>query len=110
VLISRFDAIVSEFNSQFQSGEIQKREIGVQIIYDLPGAPKMTIRLFRRMETGRQISGGELIGGAVLALQDGASANVLLLRDDPSDLYGRWIGCLVVQPVRGSRTLPKTQL
>lgn len=94
-VLSRFDAIVAEFNAQFQGGEIRKREIGTDIAYELPEAPTMSIRLFSRRETRRQISGGELIGGAAMSLQGGASANLLLLRDDPNDLYGRWIGCLV---------------
>lgn len=94
-LVSRFDAIVAEFNAQLQGAEIRKGGAGGQITYELPGAPKMSIRLFGRKETGRQISGGELIGGALLSLQAGASANLLLLREVAGDLYGRWLGCLV---------------
>jgi len=103
-VVGRFDRIVAEFNAEFQHGEIRRRSTMLDIDYDLPGSPPISIRLFHRRETGRQVSGGELIGGAVLAVEGGASANLLLVREGPNDLYGRWIGCLVAVSALVDRT------
>ncbi len=94
-LLTRFDAIAGDFNTRFQHGKIQRRDAGDSVLYELPGAASVQLRLFPRHETGRRIAGGEIIGGALIGLQKGVSANLLLLREGANDLYGHWVGCFV---------------
>ena len=94
-VLTRFNSIVAEFNSHFQHGQIRRSDTRIGAVYEIPGSSRMSILLFPRRETGTQVSGGELIGGAVMTLEGGASANLLLVRDNVEDLYGRWLGCKV---------------
>jgi len=95
LLLTRFDSIAVDFNSRFQHGAIRRRHAGDRILYELPGAATVALELFSRRETGWRVAGGEIIGGALMGLEKGISANLLLLREDVNDFYGHWVGCLI---------------
>lgn len=95
-VVARWDAITEAFNAEIQGHEITKRQRSPRSFeYVLPNAPTVSINLFPRRETDFQIHGGILIGGGLVAIDKGASANLLLLKDSPEDLYGRWTACLI---------------
>lgn len=95
-LIARWDSIMESFNAEYQGSRITKRQRSPRSFeYVLPNAPTISVSLFPRRETDLQIRGGTLIGGGLVAIDKGASANLLLLKDSPEDLYGRWTSCLI---------------
>jgi len=96
-LISGWDNVVELFNAGFQGGTIQKRQLraSVSFQYVLPNASSIYVHLFPRKETDIKITGSTLIGGGVVGIDGAVSASLLLLKDSPEDLYGRWLACLV---------------
>lgn len=98
-LLTKFDAVVAAFNSQFQLGSIEvSRRTGLfdqprEVDYTLPGGRAIIVRFFRHEETGTNVRGGQIVGGGVIRIRDGRGANLVLLRRDGADLYGRWIVC-----------------
>jgi len=95
-LVARWDTIVDSFNAEFQGGTItktQKSALGFD--YILPNAPRIMVSIFPRQETDIKIAGGNLIGGGFVGIEGGASANILLIRESPDDIYGKWVACLV---------------
>jgi len=94
--LAQWDALVGSFNAAYQGGEIRKEVISSkQVVYSLPNAPLVSFSLFPRRESGIEIGGGHLVGGAFVGIRGGPSANLLLVRESTHDLYGRWLGCLV---------------
>lgn len=95
-LVARWDAIMESFNTEYQGNRITKRQRSPRSFeYVLPNAPTIRVNLFSRRETNFQIRGGTLIGGGLVAIDQGASANLLLLKDSRDDLYGRWTSCQI---------------
>jgi len=95
-LIARWDTIVDSFNVEFQGGAIVKRWRSPRVReYALPNAPSIVVTLFARKETNVKIAGGNVVGGGFIGISGGKSASLVLIRESTSDLYGRWIGCLV---------------
>ncbi len=94
-LLERFDALVEEFNQQFQHGKIARGESGWGIAYNVPQGSRINVSFFRPPDTGIKIREGTVIGGGWIGLQNGRSANLVLLRQTADDLYGRWAVCEV---------------
>lgn len=88
------DEVVDEFNSQFQSGRIEKQDFGRELLYELPHAPNLEVALFNRRDTDIAVDGGTVAGGGLVSVRGGVSANLIWLTAD-GDPYGRWLGCLV---------------
>ena len=40
-----------------------------------------------------KIRGGEIVGGGWIGISDGTSTNLVLIKEGPDDLYGRWVVC-----------------
>jgi hypothetical protein len=92
----QWDAIVDSFNKEFQGGTITKvRQTEKNIYYKLPNAPRITVSLFHRQEANIKNAGGDLIGGGFVGIDGGISANILLIKESPEDIYGKWVACLV---------------
>lgn len=100
-LISTWDAIIDSFNDEFQGGEIKKSTLSTtNFSYHLPNAPPIVGALFSRKETDIKIANGNLIGGGFIGIEGGVSANILLIKESPEDIYGKWVVCLVkVSPI-----------
>jgi serine/threonine protein kinase len=95
-MVGRWEEVVDAFNAEFQGGMIRKRtKSRTKLAYDLPNATSIIFSLFTRRETHTKINGGTVIGGCLVAIEHGPSANIVLLQDSQEDLYGHWIGCLV---------------
>ena len=95
-LISRWDTIVDSFNAKFQGGDIRKSQHPtMNFAYELPNAPSILVSLFSRQETDIKIASGNLIGGGFIGIEGGLSANILLIKESPEDLYGKWVACVV---------------
>jgi len=93
-LISKWDTIVESFNIEFQGGEIKKSlSSSSRVTYQLPNAPHILVSLFSRQETDIKIASGNLIGGGFIGIENGAGANILLLKESSEDLYGKWVAC-----------------
>jgi hypothetical protein len=45
--------------------------------------------------SGLKINGEVLIGGGWIGIAEGRSANLVLLKNGPDDLYGRWLACKI---------------
>ncbi len=93
-LIASFQGIIADFNASYQSGKIEVVD-GQDLNYTflLPAGAKIECKFFPYKETTTVVEGCCVIGGGLLAVAHGASANLLLLRDGDDDLYGRWVGC-----------------
>ncbi len=95
-LVARWDSIMESFNMEYQGNTITKRQSSPRSFeYVLPNAPTISVSLFSRREMDFQIRGRTLIGGGLVAVDQGVSANLLLLKDSVEDLYGGWTSCLI---------------
>jgi hypothetical protein len=95
-LARSFDQIVEEFNAHYQHGKIlMEKPRGDGREYHLPTGGAIVCSFFYAKETNIIIRGRQLVGGGILGIRRGVSANLLLLRQTPDDLYGIWLGCLV---------------
>jgi eukaryotic-like serine/threonine-protein kinase len=94
-LLERFNALVEEFNQGFQHGKIAREKSGWGIAYNVPQGSRINVSFFRPPDSGIKIREGTVIGGGWIGLQNGRSANLVLLRQTADDLYGRWAICEV---------------
>lgn len=93
-LLEDLQPVVEEFNQQFQHGQITiARELG-STFYRVPLGRRIELTFFHP-ERGIKIRDGEVIGGGWLGLSQGRSANLVLLKRGPDDLYGSWVICEV---------------
>lgn len=94
-LIQDLGPIAEQFNSQFQFGKIETRDEHGRTFFRLPTLNTIEVSFFEPRQTTIRISGGVVVGGGWIGLVGGRSANLVLLRDSPDDLYGRWVLCEV---------------
>jgi serine/threonine protein kinase len=96
-LVARWDKIIDLFNAEFQGGSITKdRHSRINTFsYLLPHAPRIIVSLFPMQQTEMKIAGGNLMGGGFIGIDGGVSANILLIKESPDDMYGKWVACLV---------------
>jgi eukaryotic-like serine/threonine-protein kinase len=93
VLLQQLKPPVEQFNREFQHGQITvDRQFGF-ITYRIPSGHNITVSFFEPRVSGIKIRGGEMIGGGWIGISEGRSANLVLLKEGPDDLYGRWIAC-----------------
>jgi len=94
-LVSLFGEVVEEFNEQFQFGSIRVVQDGGTWVYRPPNADPIFLYFFPRTDEKIRIRDGQLVGGGCLAIRDGPSCNLILVRESEDDLYGRWTACLL---------------
>jgi len=93
-LLQGLQPAVEQFNEQFQLGKIETRkELPGTTLYRLPGSKSIGVTFFAPRKTGIKIRGGLVIGGGWIGLNNGRSANLVLLKQGDDDLYGNWVGC-----------------
>lgn len=92
LLLDEVQAMVDQFNENFQHGKIT-RSNGPNYVYSLPFGGRIEIAFFAPQTPGIKIRVGELIGGGWIGIANGRSANLLLLKTAPDDLYGHWQIC-----------------
>src|SRR5579862_3401161 len=90
-LLERFNPLVADFNQQFQHGQIRVSQDAGTTIYDIPTGRSIQVSFFEPRKSGIRIRNGELIGGGWIGLPRGRSANLVLLKYGPDDLYGKWM-------------------
>ncbi len=93
-LMEDLKLIIDEFNKESQQGQITTEALAGMTIYQIPHGQNIQLSFFRPHK-GIKIRSGEVIGGGWLGLSKGRSANLVLLRHGPEDLYGSWSICEV---------------
>jgi serine/threonine protein kinase len=94
-LLQELKPTVEQFNKQFQHGQIIIRKDAGFTIYDVPLGRAITVAFFEPRNSGIKIRGGEVIGGGWIGISKGRSANLVLLKQGPDDLYGHWVVCKI---------------
>jgi hypothetical protein len=94
-LLGRLQAIVAQFNQDFQLGKIEVNKDWAATCYALPRGGAVEVSFFEPIAVGIKISAGLVVGGGWIGLRHGRSANLVLLRESTDDLYGRWSVCEV---------------
>jgi serine/threonine protein kinase len=92
-LLEKLKPVVDQFNRESQHGQITSDRPRGFSTYHIPSGHSITIHFFEPKMSGPKIRGGELIGGGWIGISEGRSANLVLLKDGPDDLYGRWLAC-----------------
>jgi eukaryotic-like serine/threonine-protein kinase len=92
-LLEQLNPAIEQFNQEFQHGQITHREDAAVIVYDIPQGQSIQFAFFEPSKSGIRIRNGEVIGGGWIGLANGRSANLVLLKHDADDLYGRWVVC-----------------
>jgi serine/threonine protein kinase len=92
-LFKQLEPLVEEFNKQFQQGRITVHKDLLFASYIVPSGREIIVRFFEPGRAGIKITGGEVMGGGWIGLSKGRSANLVLLKLSPDDLYGRWVVC-----------------
>lgn len=104
MLLDELQPMVDQFNEAFQHGKITLTK-EPHYVYRLPLGKSIQIVFFEPRDTKIKIHGGELIGGGWIGISDGRSANLLLLRMAPDDIYGHWRVCEInISPI-ANRTM-----
>ena len=93
MLLEQFNAIIEDFNRKFQYSQITCDSRGGFTTYEIPSGRSISIALFAPVETPIKVRVGEVVGGGWIGVRGGRSANLVLLRHAPEDLYGRWVVC-----------------
>lgn len=93
ILLKSLDPVVEQFNELFQHGRITFAQDWTANNYSVPSGKSIRIFFFEPRRSGIKVRGGEIIGGGWIGVADGRSANLILLRQGPDDLYGRWAVC-----------------
>ena len=91
-LLRQFDEVVEQFNRHFQGGRITVQKNAGSTIYRIPSGQSIEVSFFRPGAKPK-VRGGEVIGGGWIGLSRGRSANLVLLKQAPDDLYGHWAIC-----------------
>jgi serine/threonine protein kinase len=94
-LLKRFKPLVDQFNERFQHGQITIQESSWGMAYRIPRGNNINVSFFQPPEIGLKIREGIVTGGGWIGLQNGRSANLVLLQQGPDDLYGHWAVCEV---------------
>jgi hypothetical protein len=101
-LVEQFDRLAHDFNRLYQGGAIRIGSdsgshvlAGVGRRYELPTGENVTVTFFGKRDDGPALRGGTIAGGGILGSTRGASCNLVLLKEHPDDLYGRWLACFV---------------
>ena len=93
MLLESVKPLIEQFNQQFQHGQITYTKEWMANIYSVPSGGIITISFFEPRKSGTKVRGGEVIGGGWIGVDKGRSANLVLLKHGPDDLYGRWVVC-----------------
>jgi len=93
MLLESVKPLIEQFNQQFQHGQITYTKEWMANIYSVPSGGSITISFFEPRKSGTKVRGGEVIGGGWIGVDKGRSANLVLLKHGPDDLYGRWVVC-----------------
>jgi serine/threonine protein kinase len=93
MLLESLKPLIEQFNQQFQHGQITCTKEWMANIYSVPSGRCITISFFEPRRSGLKVRGGEIIGGGWIGVAKGRSANLVLLKHGPDDLYGRWVVC-----------------
>ena len=91
-LLEELDPLVKQFNEKFQHGQITRSD-GPLFTYRIPLGRDIAISFFQPRPSGIKIRDGEVIAGGWIGISNGRSANLVLLRDGPDDIYGHWTVC-----------------
>lgn len=95
-LVKSFDGIMEHFNRGYQLGKIATSIYHIDgRRYSIPTGGAIKCAFFSRCRRDFPLGTGQLVGGGFLGIENGVSANLLLLREAKDDLYGKWLGCLV---------------
>jgi len=106
-LLQQLKPAVEQFNREFQHGQITyDQQLGF-MTYRIPSGHNIAVSFFEPKMSRIKIRGGEVIGGGWIGISDGRSANLVLLKESPDDLYGRWVACEIgiMALVDGSKLL-----
>ena len=100
-LLKQLEPAIEQFNRDSQLGKINcDRMRHLFITYSIPSGRTITITFFEPKMSGIKIRGGELIGGGWIGITQGRSANLVLVKEGPDDLYGRWAVCEIgISPI-----------
>lgn len=93
VLLESLKPLIEQFNQQFQHGRITCDKQWMANIYSVPSGRSISISFFEPRKSGIRVRGGEIIGGGWIGIAMGRSANLVLLKHRPDDMYGRWVVC-----------------
>jgi eukaryotic-like serine/threonine-protein kinase len=92
-LLEQLEPSVREFNKKCHVGKIAAaRDAGITR-FQMPGGQSVSIAFFEPRIPPLQLRHGLLFGGGWIGLRNGRSANLLLVRTRPDDLYGGWSIC-----------------
>ena len=91
-LLEEFQPLVEQFNQTFQHGKITC-DPRLGCIYRIPQGREIQVLFFEPVKPGIKIRNGEVIGGGWIGISRGRSANLVLLKQSPDDLYGQWVVC-----------------
>jgi eukaryotic-like serine/threonine-protein kinase len=94
-LLKDLAPIVDQFNQHSQHGSITSAEELGFTFFRVPLGRTIEVGFFEPRNSGIKIRGGEIVGGGWIGVSQGRSANLVLLKQGPDDLYGRWIICEV---------------
>lgn len=92
MLLEGFKPLIEQFNETFQHGKITCVN-GSVTSYRIPLGHDITVSFFEPVKSGLKIRNGEVIGGGWIGITNGRSANIVLLKRGPDDLYGNWVVC-----------------
>jgi len=92
-LVEEFQLFVEQFNEQFQHGKITWDPDPYFTGYRIPQGRNIDVNFFEPIASGIKVRGGEVIGGGWIGISNGRSANLVLLKQSPDDLYGHWVVC-----------------
>jgi hypothetical protein len=88
VMLQQLNPAIEQFNRESQHGQITlDRRMGF-ITYRVPSGHNITVTFFEPKMSRIKIRGGEIIGGGWIGISEGRSANLVLLKEGPDDLYG----------------------
>jgi hypothetical protein len=93
MLLESLKPLIEQFNGQFQHGQITCDRLAWANNYSVPSGRTITISFFEPRKSGIKVRGGEIIGGGWIGVAKGRSANLVLLKHGPDDLYGKWAVC-----------------
>ncbi len=93
MLLESLKPLIEQFNQQFQYGQITCDKQWMANIYSVPSGRSIAIFCFEPRKSAIKVRGGEIIGGGWIGIAKGRSANLVLLKERPDDLYGRWVVC-----------------
>lgn len=99
-LLLRFRPLVDQFNESYQFGKIriQQSQSFSEIpsaVYLLPTGAQISVKLYHPKQNGIPLRRQTIIGGGMIGLAQGRSANLVPTQESRDDLYGQWRICEV---------------